>query len=126
MNEENNGILKVSDEVIAVTAGMAAAGVEGVASLVGGMTDNITKNILRMNVTKGVRVSHGENHDMLIIDIFVNVYYGFRIPDVAWEIQEKVKKEMLEMTGEKTNAVNIHVQGVEFQQMMAEDKGEDN
>ncbi len=126
MNEENNGIVKVADEVIAVTAGMAAAGVEGVASLVGGMTDNITKNILRMNVTKGVKVSRGENHDTLIIDIFVNVYYGFRIPDVAWEIQEKVKKEILEMTGEKTNAVNIHVQGVEFQEMMAEDKGEDN
>ena len=49
MSEDNNGIVKVADEVIAVTAAMAAARVEGVASLVGGITDNITKNILRMN-----------------------------------------------------------------------------
>lgn len=125
MTEDNNGIVKVADDVIAVTAAMAAAGVEGVASLVGGITDNITKNILRMNVTKGVKVSRGEE-DVLIIDIFVNVYYGYRIPDVAWEIQENVKKKVSEMIGEVTKAVNIHVQGVIIKDDSAKDEGEES
>lgn len=123
MSEDNNGIVKVADEVIAVTAAMAAARVEGVASLVGGITDNITKNILRMNVTKGVKVSWED--DVLIIDIYVNVYYGFRIPEVAWDIQESVKNQVKEMTGEVTKAVNIHVQGVEIRQTPAADEGEE-
>lgn len=125
MNEDNNGVVKVTDEVIAVTAAMAAAKVAGVASLVGGMTDNITKNILRMNVTKGVKVSRNEE-EILVIDIFVNVYYGYRIPEVAWEIQENVKKEVGEMTGESAKAVNIHVQGVVINESAAKDEGEDN
>ncbi|MBR6700512.1 MAG: Asp23/Gls24 family envelope stress response protein [Firmicutes bacterium] len=125
MSEDNNGIVKVTDEVIAVTAAMAAAKVEGVASLVGGITDNITKNILRMNVTKGVKVSRGDE-DVLIIDIFVNVYYGYRIPEVAWEIQEIVKKQVGEMTGEVTKAVNIHVQGVVIKESAAKDEGEES
>ena len=119
MSEDNNGIVKVADEVIAVTA----ARVEGVASLVGGITDNITKNILRMNVTKGVKVSWED--DVLIIDIYVNVYFGFRIPEVAWDIQECVKNQVKEMTGEVTKAVNIHVQGVEIRQTPTADEGEE-
>jgi uncharacterized alkaline shock family protein YloU len=35
-----------------------------------------------------------------------------RIPDVAWSIQEKVKKMVEKMTGSKVAEVNIHVQGV--------------
>lgn len=123
MNEDNNGIVKVSDEVIAVTAAIATAEVEGVASLAGGITDNITKNILRMNVTKGVKVSTEDG--VLIIDIYVNVYYGYRIPEVAWSIQERVKNQVKEMTGESTKAVNIHVQGVEIKQEPATDEGEE-
>lgn len=123
MSEDNNGIVKVADEVIAVTAAMAAAGVKGVASLVGGITDNITKNILRMNVTKGVKISWED--EVLIIDIYVNVYYGFRIPEVAWDIQESVKNQVKEMTGEVAKAVNIHVQGVEMKQILPPDEGEE-
>lgn len=124
MSDDAKGTVKVADDVIAVTAAMAAAKIRGVASLVGGMTDNITKNILRMNITKGVKVSRIEE-TALVIDIFVNIYYGFRIPEVAWEIQENVKREVKEMTGEAAKAVNIHVQGVELERAAAQDKGED-
>ena len=64
------------------------------------------------NVTQGVKVSHED--DSLVIDIFLNVYYGYRIPQVAWEIQETIRKEVKTMTGEDAGAVNIHVQGVVF------------
>ena len=113
MSEEWKDEILVSDDVIAVTAAMTAAKVRGVASLVGGITKSITKNILKMkNVTQGVKISRDD--DSLVIDVFLNVYYGYRIPAVAWEIQENIRREVKNMTGEDAGAVNIHVQGVVF------------
>ena len=40
------------------------------------------------------------------------VEYGVRIPDVAFEIQNRVKKSVETMTGLKVVEVNVHVQGV--------------
>ncbi len=113
MSEELRDEIVVSDDVIAVTAAMTASSVRGVSSLVGGITGSITKNILKMkNVKQGVKVSHEDNS--LVIDIFLNVYYGYRIPEVAWNIQEAIRKDVKTMTGEEAGAVNIHVQGVVF------------
>ena len=113
MSEEFRDGLQVSDDVIAVTAAMTAARVPGVASLQGGITDSITKNILKIkNVKQGVKIS--KEDDSLVIDVFLNVYYGFRISEVAWKIQETIRQEVKSMTGEEAGAVNIHVQGVVF------------
>jgi uncharacterized alkaline shock family protein YloU len=37
------------------------------------------------------------------------------IPEVAWSIQEKVKKIVEEMTGLRVVEVNIHIQGVNIE-----------
>ena len=42
------------------------------------------------------------------------VEYGARIPDIAWEVQNKVKTQVESMTGLKVVAVNVIVQGVNF------------
>ncbi len=126
LKEDVNGEVRIADDVIAVTSAVAAAGVRGVASLVGGITDNITKNILRMNVIKGVKVSRSDEKNQLIIDIFVNIYYGYKIPEIAWDIQECVRKEVMKLTGETTGAVNIHVQGVQFAEESADNEGDNN
>ena len=46
------------------------------------------------------------------IDVNIIVEYGARIPDVAFEIQTRVKKAVENMTGLKVLEVNVHVQGV--------------
>ena len=46
------------------------------------------------------------------IDVNIIVEYGTRIPDVAFEIQNRVKKSVENMTGLKVVEVNVHVQGV--------------
>ena len=42
------------------------------------------------------------------------VNYGVRIPEVAWNVQENVKKAIENMTGLNVVEVNIHIQGVSF------------
>ena len=43
---------------------------------------------------------------------YIIVEYGVRIPEVAWNIQEKVKNSVENMTGLTVTEVNIHVQGI--------------
>ena len=50
--------------------------------------------------------------DVVKIDVNIIVEYGSRIPDVAFEIQNRVKKSVENMTGLKVEEVNVHVQGV--------------
>jgi uncharacterized alkaline shock family protein YloU len=110
-NEIDMGIVKISDEVVGVIAGLATTEVKGIvgmsASLVGGITQILSG---KKNLSKGVKVSVGESS--AAIDLYVVVEYGVRIPDVALEVQENVKKAVESMTGLNVSAVSIHVQNV--------------
>lgn len=106
---EVNGI-KISDEVVAIIAGMAASEVKGVSSMNGGIVGGISEMLGKKNFAKGVKVQVGEKE--ALIDLFITVEYGCRIPDIAWEIQNKVKTAVENMTGLSVVEVNIHVQGV--------------
>lgn len=112
MTEEME-IIEVSDEVIAVLAVNATLKTDGVACMAGGIYNALSKNILGKElVGKGVKVSQFEGN--VEIDVNIVVKYGYKIPNVAWDIQENVKKEINTMTGLEVTAVNIHVQGVEY------------
>ncbi len=112
-NEQKNGTIKVSDEVIAVLAANASLKTKGVADLAGDFTNTLSKSILGKELlSKGVKAS--QNDEGVIVDVFVIVEYKVNIPSVAWDIQENVKKEITSMTGMKVNAVNINIQGVQM------------
>ncbi|MHC6179449.1 Asp23/Gls24 family envelope stress response protein [Clostridium sp. JNZ X4-2] len=110
-NEIDMGIVKISDEVVGVIAGLATTEINGIvgmsASLVGGITQILSG---KKNLSKGVKVNVGENS--AAIDLYVVVEYGVRIPDVALKVQENVKRAVESMTGLDVSAINIHVQNV--------------
>ena len=113
-NEDGKlGTVKIADEVIAVCVLNATIKTKGVHSLSGGLTDNIAKNLLgKDSIYKGIKIV--QNDDGVQIDVFVVVDYGVKIPAVAWDIQENVKKEIENMIEMRVLAVNIHVTGVAF------------
>lgn len=107
---ENTNI-KIADDVIAVIAGAAASEVPGVSSMAGGFAGGISEVFSgKKNFAKGIKVEAGEKETK--IDVNIIVEYGARIPDVAFEIQNRVKKAVEGMTGLKVVEVNVHVQGV--------------
>ncbi|MCR5134244.1 MAG: Asp23/Gls24 family envelope stress response protein [Clostridiales bacterium] len=111
IHDDNLGQLKIADSVIAVCAINAVLKVSGVAGLTGGITDSIQESLLgRESMSKGVKVDQTE--DGINLDIYLVVYYGVKIPEVAWDIQNAVKREVESMTDKKVARVNIHVQGV--------------
>ncbi|MCR4434265.1 MAG: Asp23/Gls24 family envelope stress response protein [Clostridiales bacterium] len=107
------GAVKITDEVVAIIAGIAATEVPGVAGMSGGIAGGIAEMLGRKNLSKGVKVEVGEKE--AAIDLYIIVDYGCRIPDIAWEIQEKVKKSVETMTGLEVVEVNIHIQGVNIE-----------
>ena len=48
----------------------------------------------------------------LDIDISIIIYYGFNIPEISWDRQERVKRTLYENTNLEPQHINIHVQGV--------------
>lgn len=114
-----NGI-KISDEVVSVIAGVAATEVSGVAGMSGGLVGGISEILGKKNFSKGVKVQVGEKE--AAIDLFIIVEYGCRIPDIAFEIQNKVKTSVENMTGLKVVEVNIHVQGVNLPKEMKKEE----
>ena len=109
--DTENGI-EISNDVIAVIAGVAVSEVQGVASMSGGFAGGITEVLSgKKNMAKGIKVEKTDNKAK--IDVNIIVEYGSRIPDVAFEIQNRVKKAVESMTGFKVEEVNVHVQGVD-------------
>jgi uncharacterized alkaline shock family protein YloU len=106
------GSIKIADDVVGVIAGLAATEVEGVAGMSGGIVGGIAEILGRKNLSKGVKVEVGEKE--AAVDLYMIVNYGVRIPEVAWNVQENVKKAIENMTGLSVVEVNIHIQGVSF------------
>jgi len=129
VEENNSGILdelgsiKITDEVVAIIAGIAAMDVPGVSSMSGGIANGIAEALGRKNLSKGVKVEVGEKE--AAIDLYIIVEYGYRIPEIAWNIQEKVKKSVEAMTGLNVIEVNIHVQGVNFEKESKKENAEE-
>lgn len=57
------------------------------------------------------------------IDIYVNIYLGAKITEVAPIIQSKVKDAVQNMTGITVSKVNVHISGVVIRQEADEDIG---
>ena len=110
IKSENDGI-QISSDVVAVIAGVAVSEVQGVAGMAGGFAGGISEVFSgKKNLAKGIKAEIDEGKAKLDVNIIVE--YGSRIPDVAFEIQNRVKKSVENMTGLVVEEVNVHVQGV--------------
>ena len=104
--------MEISDEMIALCAMNACLRTDGVADLCQRIGENISRNILGKDpMAKGIRVSRGE--EAIVIDIYLIAEFGSKIPEVAWNVQENVKKEVEHTFEIPVSSVNIHVQGVQ-------------
>ena len=112
--DQNNleGKVRISEDVIAQLATKALNSVEGVSPANPGLMANLR---LGRKTINGVRISisEGETPD-IIVDAYIAIKYGLRIPDVCWDVQEAVKEQIERFTGYTIKAVSIYVQGISF------------
>lgn len=121
---ENSDGIKISSDVVAVIAGVAVGEVQGVFAMSGGFAGGISEVLSgKKNFSKGIKVDITEKEAK--IDVNIIVEYGIRIPDVAFQIQTKVKKEVEKMTGLNVTAINVNVQGVNTKENKEDIEGEE-
>lgn len=108
--ENNIGTVQIANDVVAIIAGLAATEVDGVASMAGNITKEIISKFGIKNLSKGVRVN--VSNGVVIVDVALNVDYGYSVPAVSAKVQEKVKGAIENMTGLEVAAVNVRIAGV--------------
>lgn len=112
------GETDIDDDVIASIVGVASQEVEGIASL--------GSSSVRRTLSKAVGASQGRSHGVgvevgkkeAILDITVNVIYGFSIPNIIIELRKNVANRLLEMVGLIAKEINVDVVGIEFPERM--------
>ena len=104
----SEGSCIISEDVIATIASTAALEVPGVAGMAPRPVD--IRGIMGAGAAKSVKVINNESETVL--DVYINLRVGTRIPDVAGEVQHQVKVAVQSMTGKPVTKVNIHVAGI--------------
>ena len=104
------GDVRVSEEVVAIIAGLAATEVEGVSSMAGNITNEIVSKLGMKNLSKGITVEVLEED--IKVDVAIHISFGYSIPEVSTKVQEKVKTAIENMTGLHVAEVNVRIAGV--------------
>lgn len=105
------GNVRISEEVVATIASVAALEVEGVSSLVpysGGDIKKLISSKRSPGKVAKIDLTGGE----ITVELGVVLTYGVRMQEVIGKMQSEVKYAVESMTGMKVRAVNVFVQGV--------------
>lgn len=110
LDEGSVGEIQIADEVVAIIAGLAATEVEGVSSMAGNITNELVGRLGMKNLAKGVKVDI--TPEAVVVDMALNMEYGFNIPKTSEKVQERVKTAIENMTGLPVAEVNVRIAGV--------------
>ena len=112
VNATQGGKIIFAPDVIATIASFAAAEVEGVVGMAGGV-EGITGMLnAKKSMTKGIKVEVGEEE--VAVDLSVIIRYGYKLHEVCTKIQTGIKNAIETMTGLRVVQVNVFVQSINF------------
>lgn len=107
MERRTFGEVKIASDVVAAIAALAATEVDGIDSMVKG---GIKNKFGKKNLSKGVRITMEGNS--VLVDLLLVVRYGYSIPQISEQVQERVVFQIETMTGLEVINVNVRVAGV--------------
>lgn len=102
--------VRISDEVVATIAAIAAVEIDGVGGMCGSRAGDIIEKLGKKNSGKGVRVEVDGNNVKINMNMLIT--YGYKIPTVCAEVQEAVKTSVEGMTGLHVSEITVVVQGI--------------
>ena len=109
--KNENGLIRISNAVIAKIAGYAATkcyGVVGMAMRSG--KDGLARLLKKENLDKGIKIKVED--DKVDITLFVIMEYGVNIGTVGDIIKSNVKYQVEEATGLKVSSVTVNVESI--------------
>lgn len=113
--QDNNGegTIHISDDVVAVIACLAATEVKGVSAIAGNLTNELLSKAGRKLLSKGVKVTIQSGK--VKIGLAIMMEYGYNIPATCTKVQDRVKSAVENMTGLTVTDVDIRISSVNMQ-----------
>lgn len=112
IKEDKIGEIRIADDVVSIIAGLAATEVEGVGSMAGNITNEIVAKTGIKNLSKGVHVDVIDG--IVTVDLDLNIKYGYAIPEVSGNVQERVRTAIETMTGLTVGTINVRIASVDM------------
>ena len=112
--QENKGKITCDRNILLSIISLATKEISGVSSLQDSFAMKFKKIFTRADST-GVKLKVSSN-GQLIIDVYVRIYSGNNVPDVAFKVQENIKNNIVSMVEMRVGKINIHVVGVDFKE----------
>jgi len=106
------GAIRIHNSVIAQIARLAALKVHGVVEMSSSFTDGLASMMSKASFDHGIKVDMEDQK--INLDLHIVIAFGVRIPQVAWRIQNDVRKAIEDMTGKKVGQINVIVQGAKL------------
>ena len=110
---ENDGDLSYKKDIVVQIIELSAKEISGVTSFSSSLGLSI-KSLFSRKLKKGISINFTD--EGLVIDTYLNILFGHSVNDVAFRVQENIKRSVESMTEFKVKTVNVHVYGVSFQQ----------
>ena len=117
------GTIRILDGAISTIVKRTVLGIEGVARLSGSSLIDDFADLVRSKRIQDRSIQIEHKDDSIAITVAVNPYFGYKFPALIAEIQKKVSKAVLDMTGIKVASVSVDIKGIE--ERPAENEAED-
>lgn len=109
---EDKGKITCDRNILLSIISLATKEISGVSSLQDSFTMKVKKIFSKADST-GVKLKVATN-GQLIIDVFIRIYSGNNVPDIAYRVQENIKNNIVSMVEMRVSKINVHVIGVDF------------
>jgi uncharacterized alkaline shock family protein YloU len=114
----DKGNINISRETIEILIHLILQDIKGIVIPKKNIFSTITKTVVKGSPEESEKVAQEIKieikPDSLMVNLFLIINYGIRIPDLTWEIQTRVKEKIKEITGLEIDTINIHIQGIRY------------
>ena len=104
------GQIRIVNEVLAIISGTAALEVDGVIS--GFSSGSMSSRVAKRNFARGVKIGIAEAG--IKVDVSIAVKNGYKLHEVAANVQERVTTALETMAGVNVAGVNVAVATMQF------------
>ena len=113
------GEINITRETIRSIVSLGLSEVKGVVgsrkSIIKEITDMLRGDTSENETAEVVRTIKVEIKDNKpLINLYIIIKYGVRMPDIAWDIQRRVKEGLRKELDTDINGIDIHIKGIQF------------
>lgn len=109
----NKGKITCDRKILLSIISLATKEIAGITSMVCPLRYKL-REFFTKNSKDGVFIKFKDN-GALYIDVYIRILYGYKVPDIAYKVQENIKNGIAAMVDMQTAKINVHIVGVDFE-----------